>query len=81
MRADYTFSMYFNDHSPPHFHVAYAGQEASFRLSDLGVMEGELPSRAVRLVQQWARIHAAELLTNWTKVRAGLPLDTIPGLE
>jgi Domain of unknown function (DUF4160) len=76
-----TIAMYFNDHSPPHFHVTYSGQEASFRLSDLGIMEGELPPRAVRLVRQWARIHAGELLTNWVKARTGLPLDTIPGLE
>jgi hypothetical protein len=76
-----TVAMYFNDHAPPHFHVAYAGREASFRLSDLGVMEGEVQSRAALLVRQWARIHATELRTNWAKARAGLPLDTIPGLE
>ena len=23
--------MYFNDHSPPHFHAEYGGDEASFR--------------------------------------------------
>jgi len=76
-----TIAMYFNDHAPPHFHVTYAGREASFRLGDLGIMEGELPSRATRLVRQWARIHAGELVRNWAKARAGLPLDTIPGLE
>jgi hypothetical protein len=76
-----TVAMYFNDHAPPHFHVAYAGWEASFRLSDLGIIEGEVPSRAARLVRQWARMHAGELLANWEKARAGLPLDTIPGLE
>ena len=73
--------MYFNDHGPAHFHVAYAGREASFRLSDLTVMEGELPSRATRLVRQWARLHAGELRANWSRARAGVPLDTIPGLE
>ena len=73
--------MYFNDHAPPHFHVFYSGQEASFRLTDLEILEGEVPSRAARLVREWARMHAVELLANWTKARAGLPLDTIPGLE
>jgi hypothetical protein len=48
---------------------------------DLGIIEGEVPSRAARLVRQWARMHAGELLANWEKARAGLPLDTIPGLE
>jgi hypothetical protein len=76
-----TIAMYFNDHAPPHFHVVYAGREASFRLSDLGIFEGELPSRATRLVREWARMHTGELRANWAKARAGLPLDTIPGLE
>ena len=40
-----TIAMYFNDHAPPHFHVAYAGWEASFRLSDLAIIEGQVPSR------------------------------------
>ncbi len=61
--------------------VVYAGREASFRLSDLGIIEGELPSRAARLVREWARMHAGELLANWARARAGLPLETIPGLE
>ena len=76
-----TIAMYFNDHAPPHFHVAYTGWEASFRLSDLAIIEGQVPSRAARLVRLWARMHAGELLANWAKARAGLPLDTIPGLE
>lgn len=76
-----TIAMYFNDHAPPHFHVTYAGREASIRLGDHGIMEGDLPSRAARLVRHWARLHAGELRANWLKAREGLPLDTIPGLE
>jgi hypothetical protein len=76
-----TIAMFFNDHAPPHFHAFYSGDEASFRLVDLGVMEGRMPPRAARLVREWARMHATELMTNWTKARAGQPLDTIPGLE
>jgi len=73
--------MYFNDHAPPHFHVSYAHREALLRLADLSIMEGELPSRASRLVRQWARLHTHELTANWAKARAAQPLDTIPGLE
>jgi len=76
-----TIAMYFSDHAPPHFHVIYAHREASVRLADLSIMEGALPSRASRLVRQWARLHAQELATNWAKAREGLALDTIPGLE
>jgi len=76
-----TVAMYFNDHAPAHFHVFHGDQEASFRLGDLSILEGDLASRATRLVRQWARLHARELLRNWEMARAGLPLDTIPGLE
>ena len=76
-----TVAMFFNDHAPPHFHVFYSGHEASFRLGDLEILEGRVPSRAARLVRAWARLHAVELLDNWTKAPAGKPLDTIPGLE
>ena len=73
--------MYFSDHAPPHFHVVYAGHEAAIRLADLGILEGELPSRASRLVREWARLHSRELWANWARARAGLALDAIPGLE
>jgi hypothetical protein len=76
-----TIAMYFNDHAPPHFHVVYSGHEASLRLADLSLMEGKLPSRASRLVREWARLHPRELWANWERARAGLALDTIPGLE
>ena len=55
--------------------------ETVHMLRDLGIMEGDLPSRATRLVRLWARLHAEELRANWSKAREGLPLDTIPGLE
>jgi hypothetical protein len=73
--------MYFNDHAPPHFHVIYSGQEASVGLGDFSLLEGKLPARALRLVREWARLHPRELWADWEKARAGLALDTIPGLE
>jgi hypothetical protein len=76
-----TIAMYFDDHAPPHFHAIYSEHEASFRLGDLAVLEGHLPSRAMRLVREWAHLHAAELAATWARARVGLPLDRIPGLE
>ena len=34
-------AMYFNDHSPPHFHAKYSGYEALFDFEGNGI-EGEL---------------------------------------
>jgi len=38
------------------------------------------PARALRLVQEWAALHRDELIANWDKARAGLPLDKIEPL-
>ena len=57
--------MFWDDHNPPHFHVRYAGSQALVRISDLQVIEGELPRRAERLLIEWGQAHQAELMENW----------------
>jgi len=49
-------------------------------IETLEPLAGELPARALRLVQEWAAIHRAELEANWGKAEAHLPLDTIEPL-
>ena len=73
--------MYYDDHAPPHFHAYYSGEEATFRISDHSLLEGQLPRRAASLAREWAALHQAELESNWWKARDGKPLDKIPGLE
>ena len=69
-------AMYFNDHNPPHFHAKYSGYEALFDFNGK-VMEGELPKRAVKFVQEWISLHKQELEENWEKARNGEPLNHI----
>lgn len=57
--------MYFRDHLPPHFHVKYNGRHATFDINKLTLMGGSLPSKELRLVLQWAKLHQHELLENW----------------
>jgi hypothetical protein len=45
--------MFFNGHSPPHFHATG------------NVMNGELPARAHKLVQEWVELHRVELVKNY----------------
>ena len=73
-------AMYFSDHNPPHFHAIYREYEAQIVIETLEPLAGELPARALRLVQEWAAIHRAELEANWEKARAHVPLDTIEPL-
>lgn len=72
--------MYFDDHNPPHFHAEYGESQARIGISDLELMDEGLPSRALRLVLEWAALHRDELMQNWEKARAGVPLDKIEPL-
>ena len=56
--------MFFNDHAPPHFHARYGEFEATIEIGTLAIIEGQLPHRALNLVQEWAMIHREELLEN-----------------
>lgn len=57
--------MFWNDHAPPHFHALYAENEALIDIRTLDVIEGQLPRRALALVQEWAQQHRGELLEDW----------------
>jgi hypothetical protein len=61
--------MFFNDHPPPHFHARYGEFEGTVAIETLEVMEGELPSRALVLVREWAMIHREELREDWRLCR------------
>jgi hypothetical protein len=53
--------MYFDDHQPPHFHAIYAENQAVIEIETLAVIAGDLPSRALGLVIEWASLHRSEL--------------------
>jgi hypothetical protein len=61
--------MFFNDHAPPHFHARYGEFEATIGIENQDVIQGQLPSRALSLVQEWAMIHREELLEDWRLCR------------
>jgi hypothetical protein len=61
--------MFFNDHPPPHFHARYGEFEATVAIDTLELIEGELPSRALNLVREWAMIHQEELREDWELCR------------
>jgi hypothetical protein len=53
--------MYRPDHPPPHFHAQYGEHVAQIELVTLRVISGSMPTRALRLVREWARLHEPEL--------------------
>ena len=50
-------SAFYRDHAPPHFHAVYGEHEATIVIANFSVLSGDLPGRALRLVQEWARLH------------------------
>jgi hypothetical protein len=74
-------TIYYRDHSPPHFHAGYAGQEAIVAIGSLRLMGGMLPRRALALVLEWANLHRDELYADWDRARQRLPLAPIAPLD
>ncbi len=69
--------MYFNEHGIPHFHAIYNEYNGVFSISDLVMIEGDLPSKAQSLVKEWAQKYKIELEKMWkTK-----DIINLPGLE
>jgi hypothetical protein len=73
--------MFYKEHEPAHFHAEHQGQQGKFDFSGKMIV-GNIQSRtALQLIRQWAQLHGAELDANWSKMKAGEPLDKIPPLE
>ena len=72
-------AMFYRDHGPAHFHARYGEYKASVDFSG-DVVVGWLPQRALRFVEEWARVHAEELQANWNRARdkqALLPIEPL----
>jgi len=54
--------VFFGDHPPPHFHAIYGEYNALVDIASLQIIEGDLPSRAQKLVLEWALLYQQDLL-------------------
>lgn len=75
-----TILMYYNDHSPPHFHVKYNEYRAIISINELKIIEGSLPKRVISLVLEWAYEHREELSEDWNLAISKKPLIKIEPL-
>ena len=69
----------YRDHQPPHFHATYGDDEVTVEIQG-GAVTGTMSKRALRLVLEWAELHEAALMRNWTLAREHKPLEPIPPL-
>ena len=73
-------AMYWDDHSPPHFHAKYGEYEVTIDILT-GVVQGTFPKRALRHVLEWHELHQDELLEDWNLCQKREALKSIPPLE
>lgn len=59
--------MYFqqSEHNPPHIHAIYGEYMGVIDIKSGNLIEGNLPIRALRLVQEWLSLHREELINIW----------------
>jgi len=71
--------MYFSqsEHGVPHFHAIYGELNGVFAIETVEMLEGDLPPRARRLVQEWAGQYKDDLLVMWSRQE----FRQLPGLE
>ena len=62
-----TIKMYFQqkEHNPPHIHALYGDYMGAVNIKTGEMSEGDLPVRALTLVQEWVALHRTELLHIW----------------
>lgn len=56
--------MYYYDHPPAHFHIAYRGEFAKVGIDPITVLAGSMSRNIRSKVFEWAAIHQAELRAN-----------------
>ena len=73
--------MYWQDHSPPHFHALYGEFEAQIDILTLKIINGSLPNTALKLVKEWGELHKGELMDDWEKTQRNAQPDKIEPLK
>jgi shikimate kinase len=77
-------SMYFFDnrkHHLPHVHVKYQEQEAVISIPEGEILEGNIKSNKMKLVQAWIEIHKDELIADWELASQGQNIFKIEPLK
>jgi hypothetical protein len=71
--------MYFSqkEHGVPHFHAIYGEYSGAFRIENGGMIEGDMPQRAQKMVMEWSGRYQTELLEIWNSQN----FRQLPGIE
>ena len=72
--------MNFKDDVPHHFHVWYGEYKAMKTIND-GIVKGEMPQSALKMIFDWLELHRNELLVDWELSQKGEALRNIEPLK
>jgi len=53
------------EHNPPHIHAIYGDYLGVLSIQTGEVIEGDLPGKAVHMIQEWIALHRDTLLDIW----------------
>lgn len=73
--------MHFREHEPKHFHAEHQAREGKFDFDGNQTVGNITSKNALDLIRQWAVLNREALESNWSKIKAGQPLDRIPPLD
>ncbi|MCD7778475.1 MAG: DUF4160 domain-containing protein, partial [Clostridiales bacterium] len=54
-----------SEHNPPHIHAIYGEYVGVIDLKTGEMLEGDLPNRALKMVQEWVKTHKKDLQEIW----------------
>ena len=72
--------MFWREHKPPHFHAKYGDDEITVEI-ETGKVNGNMPVRALKMIQEWRKLYKAELIKEWRIAEQKKALFPIKPLE
>lgn len=66
-----------SEHNPPHIHVVYGDYIGIIDIRNGKMLEGDLPPKALKLIQEWTKINKEALLKMWETQ----DIHTLPPIE
>ena len=54
-----------SEHNPPHIHVVYNEYVGVIDIQTAEMLQGDLPAKALKLVQEWVKLNKDSLLEMW----------------
>lgn len=73
-------SMFFSDHTRPHFHARCGGESIAIEIDGDGI-RGSFPPNRLPLLFEWRELHRDELRANWERLQRGESPLSIEPLE